>query len=163
MSSKRRALALPAPQLGDAEMEDIIKTGIVGEQTITVSDRDKAASQGLVGSYTNATLSTPIRTPRAPQEEDFIANEIRNARARTETQSALLGGANPDLIATPMASTPPPPHCHSKPNGHAFPAGRPACRSRLHTDPHATRQFTAEWSSRIVLGKANGRRGCGTD
>jgi pre-mRNA-splicing factor CDC5/CEF1 len=41
--------------------------------------------------------STPLRTPRAPQEEDRIANEIRNARARTETQSALLGGDNNEL------------------------------------------------------------------
>ncbi|KAK5240671.1 Pre-mRNA-splicing factor cef1, partial [Cryomyces antarcticus] len=31
-------------------------------------------------------------------EEDRVANEIRNARARTETQSALLGGDNAELF-----------------------------------------------------------------
>jgi pre-mRNA-splicing factor CDC5/CEF1 len=41
--------------------------------------------------------ATPIRTPRAPAQEDHIANEIRNIRALTETQSSLLGGENTPL------------------------------------------------------------------
>jgi pre-mRNA-splicing factor CDC5/CEF1 len=38
-----------------------------------------------------------MRTPRAPPTEDHIANEIRNIRALTETQSSLLGGENNPL------------------------------------------------------------------
>jgi pre-mRNA-splicing factor CDC5/CEF1 len=97
-SSKRRALVLPAPQVGEAELEDIVKMGMAGERAITGVDNDNTATQGLVGNYSGLIQSTPIRTPMAPKEEDVISNEIRNARLRTETQSALLGGDNPDLI-----------------------------------------------------------------
>ena len=97
-SSKRRALVLPTPQVGEAELEDIVKMGMVGERAITSGGSDNIATQGLIGNYSNITGSTPIRTPMAPKEEDFIANEVRNARMRTETQSALLGGDNPDLV-----------------------------------------------------------------
>ncbi|KAH8727530.1 pre-mRNA splicing factor component-domain-containing protein [Phaeosphaeriaceae sp. PMI808] len=97
-SSKRRALVLPAPQVGEAELEDIVKMGMTGERAITGVGGDNIATQGLVGNYSNIVGNTPIRTPMAPKEEDVIANEVRNARLRTETQSALLGGDNPDLI-----------------------------------------------------------------
>jgi pre-mRNA-splicing factor CDC5/CEF1 len=96
-SSKRRGLVLPAPQVGEAEMEDIVKMGMLGERAVTGSGSDNAATQGLVGNYSSIVSSTPIRTPMAPKEEDTIANEARNARLRTETQSALLGGENPDF------------------------------------------------------------------
>ena len=96
-SSKRRGLVLPAPQVGEAELEDIVKMGMLGERAITGTGGDNIATQGLVGNYSSITSSTPIRTPMAPKEEDNIANEARNARLRTETQSALLGGDNPDF------------------------------------------------------------------
>ncbi|KAF2739820.1 hypothetical protein EJ04DRAFT_540346 [Polyplosphaeria fusca] len=98
MSSKRRSLVLPAPQVGEAEMEDIIKMGMTGDRAVSGSGGDNAATQGLIGSYSQMVQNTPIRTPMKPKEEDFIANEVRNARLRTETQSALLGGDNPELI-----------------------------------------------------------------
>ncbi|KAF2691218.1 hypothetical protein K458DRAFT_412523 [Lentithecium fluviatile CBS 122367] len=97
-SSKRRSLTLPAPQVGDAELEDIIKMGLNGERAVIGIGGDNVATQGLLGNYTSLTGNTPIRTPMAPKEDDLIANEIRNARLRTETQSALLGGDNPDLV-----------------------------------------------------------------
>jgi pre-mRNA-splicing factor CDC5/CEF1 len=97
-SSKRRALVLPAPQVGEAELEDIVKMGMAGERAITGSSSENMATQGLVGNYSGLVQSTPIRTPMAPKEQDVIANEVRNARLRTETQSALLGGDNPDLV-----------------------------------------------------------------
>lgn len=97
-NSKRRALVLPAPQVSESELEDIVKMGLAGERaTISAGSSDNAATRGLIGNYTNMVGSTPLRTPRAPQEEDRVANEIRNARARTETQSALLGGENTPL------------------------------------------------------------------
>jgi pre-mRNA-splicing factor CDC5/CEF1 len=97
-SSKRRALVLPTPQVGEAELEDIVKMGMTGERAIMGVGSDNIATQGLIGNYSNIVGNTPIRTPMAPKEEDMIANEVRNARLRTETQSALLGGDNPDLI-----------------------------------------------------------------
>lgn len=97
-SSKRRALNLPAPQVDEAELEDIVKLGMVGEQASRVAGAgDNEATKGFVGNYTGVVGGTPIRTPRAPPQEDHIANEIRNIRALTETQSSLLGGENTPL------------------------------------------------------------------
>lgn len=97
-SSKRRALNLPAPQVGEAELEDIVKMGMVGEQAHRLAgEGDNEATKGFIGNYTGIVGGTPIRTPRAPPQEDHIANEIRNIRALTETQSSLLGGDNTPL------------------------------------------------------------------
>ena len=97
-SSKRRALNLPAPQVGEAELEDIVKLGMVGEQAHRLAgEGDNEATKGFIGNYTGMVGGTPIRTPRAPPQEDHIANEIRNIRALTETQSSLLGGENTPL------------------------------------------------------------------
>lgn len=97
-SSKRRALVLPAPQVGETELEEIVKMGMVGEQANRLAgEGENEATKGFIGNYTGIVGSTPIRTPRAPPMEDHIANEIRNIRALTETQSSLLGGENTPL------------------------------------------------------------------
>ena len=97
-SSKRRSLNLPAPQVGEVELEDIVKMGMVGEQAHRLAgEGDNEATKGFIGNYTGVVGGTPIRTPRAPPQEDHIANEIRNIRALTETQSSLLGGENTPL------------------------------------------------------------------
>ncbi|KAJ0113921.1 hypothetical protein J7T55_010165 [Diaporthe amygdali] len=96
-SSKRRALNLPAPQVGEGELEDIVKMGMIGERANTMAEGDNDATRGLVNSYSALNTGAPIRTPRAPAHEDHIANEIKNIRALTETQSSLLGGDNTPL------------------------------------------------------------------
>lgn len=98
-SSKRRALNLPAPQVSDAELEEIVKMGMMGEKANSVARQsDNDATRGLVSEYhTLNNSNTPIRTPRAPAQEDHIANEIKNIRALTNTQSSLLGGENTPL------------------------------------------------------------------
>lgn len=95
-SSKRRALVLPAPQVGESEMEDIIKMGMAGDKASKMAGEEEG-TRGLLGNYSSMVGGTPIRTPRAPPEEDHIANEIRNIRALTETKSSLLGGENTPL------------------------------------------------------------------
>ena len=102
--SRRRALNLPAPQVSDAELEDIVKMGMAGDRAVRAAGEDGADGRGLVSNYTNMMGATPIRTPRAPAQEDHIANEIKNIRALTETQSSLLGGENTPLH-TGAAST----------------------------------------------------------
>ncbi|KAL5352153.1 Pre-mRNA-splicing factor cef1 [Pseudogymnoascus australis] len=97
-SSKRRALVLPSPQVGEGELEEIVKMGMIGERAnemARASEND--ATRGLVGSYSTINTGAPIRTPRAPAQEDRIANEIKNIRALTETKSSLLGGENTPL------------------------------------------------------------------
>ncbi|KAL9098306.1 MAG: hypothetical protein Q9163_006017 [Psora crenata] len=97
-SSKRRPLNLPAPQVGESELEDIVKMTMTGEQASRVAgEGDNQATKGFVSNYNGVVGSTPIRTPRAPPQEDHIANEIRNIRALTETRSSLLGGENTPL------------------------------------------------------------------
>lgn len=97
-SSKRRGLNLPAPQVGEGELEEIVKMGMMGERASMIAQAsDNDATRGLVGSYSSLTSQTPIRTPMAPAQEDHIANEIRNIKALTDNQSALLGGENADL------------------------------------------------------------------
>ena len=97
-SSKRRPLNLPAPQVKDAELEDIVKMGMAGERASQAAfNSENDATRGLVGNYNSMTGATPIRTPVAPKEEDRVANEARNAIARTETQSALFGAEDTPL------------------------------------------------------------------
>ncbi|XXG94127.1 Pre-mRNA-splicing factor cef1 [Hypoxylon texense] len=97
-SSKRRALVLPSPQVSDGELEDIVKMGMMGERAnLLAQTSENDATRGLVNTYSTLNVQTPIRTPMAPPQEDRIANEIRNIRALTENQSALLGGENAEL------------------------------------------------------------------
>ncbi|KAI1101086.1 pre-mRNA splicing factor component-domain-containing protein [Jackrogersella minutella] len=97
-SSKRRSLVLPAPQVGDGELEDIVKMGMMGERAnLLAQNSENDATRGLVNTYSTLNSQTPIRTPMAPPQEDRIANEIKNIRALTENQSVLLGGENADL------------------------------------------------------------------
>ncbi|KAK4149566.1 pre-mRNA splicing factor component-domain-containing protein [Chaetomidium leptoderma] len=97
-SSKRKALVLPSPQVGEGELEEIVKMGMIGERASAMArDSDNDATRGLVGNYSALNTNAPIRTPRAPAQEDHIANEIRNIRALTNTQSSLLGGENTPL------------------------------------------------------------------
>ncbi|KAL2168218.1 hypothetical protein VTG60DRAFT_277 [Thermothelomyces hinnuleus] len=101
-SSKRKPLVLPAPQVSDGELEEIVKMGMIGERASAMArDSDNDATRGLVGNYSTLSTNAPIRTPRAPPQEDHIANEIRNIRALTETQSSLLGGENTPLHQGP--------------------------------------------------------------
>ncbi|PGH01518.1 pre-mRNA-splicing factor cef1 [Blastomyces parvus] len=97
-SSKRRALVLPSPQVSETELEEIVKMGMAGERASKMAgEEENDGTRGLIGNYSAIVGGTPIRTPRAPVEEDRIANEIRNIKALTETQSSLLGGENTPL------------------------------------------------------------------
>ncbi|KAI1001778.1 Pre-mRNA-splicing factor [Podosphaera aphanis] len=97
-SSKRRALVLPAPQVGEGELEEIVKMGMMGERANMIArSSENDATRGLVNTYTTINSGAPIRTPKVPTQEDHIANEIRNIKALTNTQSSLLGGENTPL------------------------------------------------------------------
>jgi pre-mRNA-splicing factor CDC5/CEF1 len=153
-SSKRRALVLPTPQVGEAELEDIVKMGMTGERAITGLNSDNIATQGLVGNYSNIVGNTPIRTPMAPKEEDMIANEVRNARLRTETQSALLGGDNPDLVGdeVPVSISGPSRHQIVTPNPMATPfrqGNGGAGATPMHQGPGATPMRTPRDTLRL--------------
>lgn len=97
-SSKRRSLVLPAPQVSEGELEEIVKMGAVGERAnMLARESENESTRGLLQNYSTIQSNVPLRTPRAAPEEDRVANEIRNIRALTETQSSLLGGENTPL------------------------------------------------------------------
>ena len=126
-SSKRRPLNLPTPQVGEGELEDIIKMGKMGEAANTLArGSENDATRGLVNSYSTLNTNQPIRTPRAAPQEDHIANEIRNIRALNDTKSALLGGENTPLhegsASTGFDGIAPRKHVMSTPNPMATPA-----------------------------------------
>lgn len=65
--AKRRKLVLPAPQVGEQELEDIVKSGFAGENAKSlVMDSEVDATQGLVGDYAFTPNTLAARTPRAP-------------------------------------------------------------------------------------------------
>lgn len=65
--AKRRKLVLPAPQVGEQELEEIVKSGFAGESAKSlVSDEDVGATQGLLGDYAVTPSTLAARTPRAP-------------------------------------------------------------------------------------------------
>ena len=127
-SSKRRALNLPAPQVNEGELEEIVKMGKMGEAAnLRARESENDATRGLVNTYSTLNSATPIRTPRAPAQEDHIANEIRNIRALNDTQSALLGGENTPLhegaASTGFDGIAPRKHTTATPNPMATPRG----------------------------------------
>lgn len=95
--SKRKTLVLPSPQVSEGELEDIVKMGMAGDRAAKMAGDENDGTKGLIANYNNMVGSTPIRTPRAPAQEDHIANEIKNIKALTETRSSLLGGDNTPL------------------------------------------------------------------
>ncbi|KAH9454903.1 hypothetical protein MJO28_012722 [Puccinia striiformis f. sp. tritici] len=95
---KRRALVLPEPQVGDSELEDIVKIGQAGETAKgLVEDGGEGASQGLLGEYSTLQHVQTARTPRTPAQADNIMAEARNLRNMTMAQTPLLGEANTPL------------------------------------------------------------------
>ncbi|CEP07383.1 hypothetical protein [Parasitella parasitica] len=96
--AKRRKLVLPAPQVGEQELEDIVKSGFAGENAKNlVLDSQVDATQGLVGDYAFTPNTLATRTPRAPPAHDNLMVEARNLIALSNAQTPLLGGENTAL------------------------------------------------------------------
>ncbi|KAI8916709.1 pre-mRNA splicing factor component-domain-containing protein [Powellomyces hirtus] len=92
--SERKKLMLPSPQVGESELEEIVKIGAAGENAKAIVDSEEfSASRGLLGDYTtNFRGATPLRTPRTPAVGDQLKLQARNLRAMEFSQTPLLGG-----------------------------------------------------------------------
>jgi len=96
--ARRRPLNLPTPQVGDSELEEIVKMGLSGESVRELVDgSENDASRGLLSDYSKMASATPVRTPMTPASQNRVEIEARNLRALTQTQSSLLGGENTPL------------------------------------------------------------------
>ncbi|KAM4607720.1 cell division cycle 5-like protein [Polymixia lowei] len=100
-TKKRSKLVLPAPQISDAELEEVVKLGVASEvarQAAEESDITNSASSTLLSEYsvTNA-MATGLRTPRTPAAQDKIMQEAQNLMALTNIDTPLKGGLNTPL------------------------------------------------------------------
>lgn len=87
----------PAPQVSDAELEDIVKAGqnALMPPPVGLPTGGGAATQALLGDYSAAYKSTP--TPlRTPMQENIIMQEARNLRT-LRAMVPLSGEELPEL------------------------------------------------------------------
>lgn len=128
--ANRTRLNLPAPQVSERELEDIVKVGQAGESARALVDENgnEVGSSGLLGEYSALSHAKDARTPAtAPQgmfsgdqpsqrflllttsngasTEDTVLLEARNLRNMTEQQTPLLGDENNEYNETPMRGT----------------------------------------------------------
>lgn len=100
---KRSKLVLPAPQISEEEMEEVIKVGQANEyarQQVEDSGREDSASKGLLQDYNLApgnVGNVNLRTPRTPATQDTILQEAQNIMALTNVDTPLKGGLNTPL------------------------------------------------------------------
>jgi len=96
--SKRRKLVLPGPQVGEAELEEIVKVGQAGASARAMVDEGgNEASKGLLGEYNALGDGKSARTPRTEKAHDNVLAEARNIRTLSMAQTPLFGGENTPL------------------------------------------------------------------
>ncbi|ORX97739.1 Cc.Cdc5 protein [Basidiobolus meristosporus CBS 931.73] len=97
--TRRKKLLLPSPQVGESELEEIVKIGIAGENARSIAEESSVdATRGLLGTYSTIQSGLAARTPRTPAAADTVMMEARNLRALSSAQTPLLGGENTPLI-----------------------------------------------------------------
>ncbi|KAJ1652272.1 Pre-mRNA-splicing factor cef1 [Dispira simplex] len=89
---QRKPLQLPAPQVTQAELEDIVKLGLAGESTkALVESANGSASETLMSDYQSMQARMDVRTPVTPAAQNPLLAEARNLRRMTQAQTPLLG------------------------------------------------------------------------
>ncbi|WWC66689.1 pre-mRNA-splicing factor CEF1 [Kwoniella pini CBS 10737] len=94
---RRRKLNLPMPQVGEQELEDIVKIGQAGElarELVGGEGSGSKATEGLLGEYQTLSQARTARTPRTAPQEDNVLAEARNLRNMINAQTPLLGDEN---------------------------------------------------------------------
>ena len=76
-AKKRSKLVLPAPQISDSELEEVVKLGVSSENTRLLAEdmgAGETATQELLTSYSVTPVNQQIaaRTPRTPASQDVI-------------------------------------------------------------------------------------------
>ena len=97
---KRSKLVLPAPQISEAELEDVVKVGQASEfarQQAEDTGMKDGASQALLNDYSVTQNVANLRTPRTPAIQDSILQEAQNIMALTNVDTPLKGGLNTPL------------------------------------------------------------------
>jgi pre-mRNA-splicing factor CDC5/CEF1 len=96
---KRSKLVLPAPQISDLELEEVVKLGLASEtarQQAEESGTPQVTGQ-LIGNYQMTPDITRLRTPMMPAAEDTVLTESQNILALQLVDTPLKGGMNTPL------------------------------------------------------------------
>ncbi|KAH8857943.1 Cell division cycle 5-like protein, partial [Schistosoma japonicum] len=102
---KRSKLVLPAPQVSDLELENLIKVGQAGENAVRMAIEDAdgelgSATHPLLPEFPTGGFATPAlslqRTPMAMI--DSVTREAQNILALQQVQTPLKGGENTPLV-----------------------------------------------------------------
>ncbi|EJF62522.1 hypothetical protein DICSQDRAFT_84319 [Dichomitus squalens LYAD-421 SS1] len=102
---RRRKLVLPAAQVGEKELEDIVKIGQAGENAKALVSGGTEASTKLLNDYEGLEKAQMARTPRTAPQYDNVMSEARNLRNMTMAQTPLLGDENTPLHVGPQGGT----------------------------------------------------------
>ncbi|KAJ7098181.1 pre-mRNA splicing factor component-domain-containing protein [Mycena belliarum] len=94
---RRRKLMLPTAQVGEAELEDIVKIGQAGENAKALVEGGSDASGKLLSDYEGLENARMARTPRTAPQQDNVMTEARNLRNMSMVQTPLLGDENTPL------------------------------------------------------------------
>ena len=100
-TKKRSKLVLPAPQITESELEEVVKMGRTSENIAAEANAGgSGASNMLLSNYTfntPAAGTTVMRTPRTPATGASIMEEAQNMLALTNVETPLKGGLNTPL------------------------------------------------------------------
>uniref|UniRef100_A0A0B6ZFC9 Uncharacterized protein n=1 Tax=Arion vulgaris TaxID=1028688 RepID=A0A0B6ZFC9_9EUPU len=116
---KRSKLVLPAPQISEEELEEVIKVGQANEyarQQAEDAGREDSASKGLLQEYNATPGNLNLRTPRTPAVQDSILQEAQNIMALTNVDTPLKGGLNTPLHDSDFSGVTPQRHMAQTPN-----------------------------------------------
>ena len=132
---RRRKLALPTPQVGEAELENIVKIGQAGETAREmVNGGGDDATGKLLGDYETLGQARMTRTPRTQggASEDNILAEARSLRQMSSVQTPLLGEENTPFHGrtTDFGGATPQTNIVQTPNPLATPRGAPLTTPR---------------------------------
>ncbi|KAG9049675.1 Pre-mRNA-splicing factor cef1 [Tulasnella sp. UAMH 9824] len=98
---KRRKLVLPTAQVGEAELEEIVKIGQAGENARALlrdgTGEGSEASAQLFSEYEGLEHARTARTPRTAPQEDNVLAEALALRNMNNLQTPLLGDENTPL------------------------------------------------------------------
>ncbi|KAJ7135046.1 pre-mRNA splicing factor component-domain-containing protein [Mycena crocata] len=102
---RRRKLMLPTAQVGETELEDIVKIGQAGESAKALVEGGSDASGKLLSDYEGLENARMARTPRTAPQQDNVMAEARNLRNMSMAQTPLLGDENTPLHVGPDGGT----------------------------------------------------------
>ncbi|KAJ3554584.1 hypothetical protein NM688_g3033 [Phlebia brevispora] len=102
---RRRKLVLPAAQVGEAELEEIVRIGHAGEEAKSLVAGGSEATESLLSDYEGLDKAKMAKTPRTAPQYDNVMAEARNLRNMTTAQTPLLGDENTPMHAAPDGGT----------------------------------------------------------